>query len=150
MKTLSTDSVIAAFLDIDEAVEHLRLAVEEGDLDWAKTALGEVDQARARHAPPVSVAVAARLLGVSQPTVRDWAKRGILQPVKKSPQAVSLESVRGVQRALAEIRHFADVKGRYVALLEARADRRLLERDDVVAGAAEALAGETVAMPQLD
>ena len=149
MKTLPTDSVVAAFLDIDEAVDHLRIAVEEGDLVSAKTALDEVDEVRTRHAPPVSVAYAARLLGVSQPTVRDWAKRGLLQMVAKSPQALSLASVRTAQRALAEIRHFND-KGRYVAVLQARADRRLLTRDDVAAAVADALRGETVAMPPLD
>jgi len=150
MKTLSTDSVVTAFIDIDEAVDHLRLAVEEGDLDSAKAALGEVDEARTRHAPPVSVAFASRLLDVTQPTVRSWAKRGILQLVRKSPQALSLESVRSVQRVLTETRQSADDKGRYIAVLEARADRRLLERDDVAAAVAEALRGETVPMPALD
>lgn len=75
------------------------------------SALSKIDDAVARldglavAASGVSVADAATYLAVSQPTVRDWLKRGVLERVPESkPVLIERSSLRQIHRLLAELR----------------------------------------------
>lgn len=81
-------------------------------------AAGKLDEQRVRQAaevllehrrgelPSVSVAVAARLLGVSRTTVETWRQAGILSPAtsRRRRHEVTTESLVRVQALLAELR----------------------------------------------
>lgn len=58
-----------------------------------------------KHTPGVCVAAASEQLGVSEPTIRSWVKRGALVAVPKaSTMQIEPESLHRVSRALAELR----------------------------------------------
>jgi DNA-binding transcriptional regulator YiaG len=61
---------------------------------------------RREELPSVSVAVAARLLGVSRTTVESWREAGVLTsvPVRRRRYEVSIESIVRVQALLEELR----------------------------------------------
>lgn len=53
----------------------------------------------------MSVAAASERLGVSEPTIRSWVKRGALSTVPKaSPMQIEPESLHQVSRVLTELR----------------------------------------------
>jgi hypothetical protein len=89
------------------AIQDARRAV---GADAKSDALAALEDATARldsvpHTPGVSVARAARLLEVSQPTVRAWLARNVLVAVKGSrPEEVEIDGLRRVRDALAELR----------------------------------------------
>jgi hypothetical protein len=104
------DRALAAFLvGLDDVVDELRVAEGGGrskELAERLTAMGrqlkEVAPSAARGVP---VAEAAEYLGVAEPTVRLWAKRGALALVPDSKTVqVDHESLRTVGRALRELR----------------------------------------------
>lgn len=86
--------------DAREAVKHAR----QRDVIEA---LDELEQSLSRlnPAPGVSVARAAQWLGVSEPTVRNWITRGILEQIEgQSPIQVGPDGLQHVNRAIAELR----------------------------------------------
>jgi hypothetical protein len=89
------------------AIQDARRAVGAG----AKSdALAALEYATARldsvpHTRGLPVAQAARLLEVSQPTVRAWLARNLLVAVEGCrPEEVEIDSLRRVRDALAELR----------------------------------------------
>jgi hypothetical protein len=89
------------------AIQDARRAV---GADAKSDALAALEDATARldsvpHTRGVSVARAARLLEVSQPTVRAWLARNLLVAVEGSrPEEVEIDSLRRVRDALVELR----------------------------------------------
>lgn len=84
-----------------------REAVKNGQREIALEALSEAQDVldSVDHSPGASVATASAELGVSEPTIRSWVKRGALASVPNaSPMQIELESLRRVSRALAELR----------------------------------------------
>lgn len=101
----------------------------------AEETLAELER-RLGEETSVEVSQAAKILAVSPPTVRAWAKRGILEPLPgRSPMAVSFESVRRTRRLLAELRAQGGDREFVQRLLDAALDQRELSR----AGAARGL-----------
>lgn len=84
-----------------------RETLANGQCDVAIDALDDA-QAMLRsmaHSPGVSVAAASELLGLSEPTVRSWAKRGVLQAVPgMAPMQIESASLHLASRVLAELR----------------------------------------------
>jgi excisionase family DNA binding protein len=98
--------VAYAVVELQDARDELVAA----DTDLA-SALSKIDDAVARldrltaAASGLSVADAAAYLGVSQPTVRDWLKRGVLERVPDSkPVLIERSSLRQLHRLLDELR----------------------------------------------
>ncbi len=122
-----------------------RLAVERGQRDEA---IETLDQARemlaaARHAPGVSVATVSGWLGVSEPTVRSWAKRGVLRSVPAtSPLQIEPESLREVSSALAELRERGQDHDWLQALVDHLHDREARESEALKQGLAQLARGE--------
>jgi Sigma-70, region 4. len=104
-----------------------REAIESGHRDKALDALNETQEVliSVRHTPGVSVAAASERLGVSEPTIRSWVKRGALRAVPEaSPVQIEPESLHQVSRVLLELRE----RGRDRDWLQALVDH-LHDRD---------------------
>lgn len=89
------------------AMVDVREAIENGQPDAALDGLDEVHKVllSVKHTSGVNVAGASEQLGVSEPTIRSWVKRGALSAVPKvSPMQIEPESLHRVSRALAELR----------------------------------------------
>lgn len=108
------DRALASFLvGLDDVVDELSDARDPRrpeELADQLRALGvRLKQAAPGAAHGVPVAQAAEYLGVSEPTVRLWAKRGALKTVKSSkPLLIEHDSLRRVGRALRELRSRGD------------------------------------------
>lgn len=94
------DDAIEEMQQLDKAARALR----QGKRDEAERALAEARQRRLRNAKPVPVAVAAKLLDISAPTVRSWAAEGILHDAGVKPQAITLESMARTAALLRDLR----------------------------------------------
>lgn len=116
-----------------EQLDRAGAALASGDDAKARRAVEKARELRLKAAPPIPVSVAARMLGVSEPTVRDWADRGLLDDAsrQRQPRAFSLESVLGVLEDLNELRRLGRERGLRDALL-ARIDDRLTAQDPAV------------------
>jgi len=110
-----------------EALEEVRQldlveqALREGDTDQAVTSLAEARRRRLRTAPAIPVAVAAKLLEVSEPTIRSWLDTGVLEDAGTKPRGVKVESVVRIHRLLGELRergHDGNVRSALLARLD--------------------------------
>jgi hypothetical protein len=96
--------------EITMALVALQDAQRAVGADAKSAALAALEDLAARldsvpHTAGVSVARAARLLEVSQPTVRAWLARNLLVAVEGGrPEEVEIDSLRRVRDALAELR----------------------------------------------
>ncbi len=117
--------------EVEEAVEEIdalasaQSAIERGDLGSAREAVARAVALKMNRAPSVPVSLAARLLGVSAPTIRKWVARGVLQPSPSKPVGVTLQSYQKVHDIVQELREAGkdpDIR----ELLLARIDDRLL------------------------
>jgi DNA-binding transcriptional MerR regulator len=123
---------LSSLEDADEIRRRIKAAVE---------ALAELERRLGREAS-VEISQAAKILAVSPPTVRTWAKRGILELVPgRSPMAVSFESVRRTRRRLAELRAQGGDREFVQRLLDAALDQRELSRPEATAGLEQWRAG---------
>jgi hypothetical protein len=115
-----------------EEVQHLDKAEEavlSGDPEGAAKALAEAKRRRLRAAPPIPVSVAAKLLKVSEPTIRSWLDTGVLEDAGVKPRGVRIESVAHIHRVLAELRERGQDRNVRQALL-ARLDDELTLSDE--------------------
>ena len=87
-----------------EYIEVAERALHAGRTQDAAQALADARQQQLRAGPPVPVSVAAKLLKVSEPTIRSWADTGVLTDAHKRPRAITLENVVDVHRRLGELR----------------------------------------------
>jgi excisionase family DNA binding protein len=104
------DRALASFLvGLDDVVEELRMVSDpqrSGELAEQLMAMGkQLKRAAPDAARGVPVAEAAKYLGVSEPTVRLWVRRGALAALQGSkPMLIEHESLRGVGRVIRELR----------------------------------------------
>lgn len=122
--TLIEREGVAAERALDLFRSLMALSQEASEKNIAER-LAEQARQVIRDADPVRLSYAERVLGVSNPTVRDWAERGLLHLQDDSPQRVSLESVADT---LSKVEHLREIgKDRDVA----RAVLNLLESEEV-------------------
>lgn len=104
------DRVLASFLvGLDDVVEELSVVSDpqrSGELAEQLMAMGmQLKRAAPNAARGVPVVEAAEYLGVSEPTVRLWVRRGVLVALPGSkPALIEHESLRRVGRAVRELR----------------------------------------------
>lgn len=123
----------------------VREAVKNGQRDAALDALDEAQEVltSVKHTPGVSVAAASEHLGVSEPTIRSWAKRGALRTVPEvSPTQVDLESLHLVSRALAELRERGQDRDWLQAVVDHLHDREARESDALREGISQLKRGQ--------
>lgn len=119
------------YVEAVEELQHLddaEQAVHKGDTEEAAKALAEARRRRLRNAPAIPVSVAAKLLKVSEPTIRDWLDRGVLEDAGTKPRGVRVESIVRTHRLLVEMRARGRDRNVREALL-ARLDDELTLRD---------------------
>ena len=117
-----------------------REAIENGRSDAALDALEEAQEVlvSVKHTPGVSVATASQRLGVSEPTIRSWVKRGALMAVRGSrPVQIEPESLHRVDRALAELRERGQDRDWLQALVDYLHDREARDSGALQEGLAQ-------------
>ena len=127
-------------------LEDARDALTSTDHDVA-SAVKRLDSVVARldgvASPGMPVADAAIYLGVSQPTVRDWLRRGALLAVpNEKPILVERERLRSVRRAVDELRERGQDADWLRSLLDYLDDLAVIGSPAVQRGLAELAAGK--------
>ena len=91
----------------------------------------------------MSVAAASERLGVSEPTIRSWVKRGALRAVpKSSPMQIDPESLHRVSRALAELRERGKDRDWLQAVVDDLHDREARQSDELRRGISQLKRGQ--------
>lgn len=124
------DELAASGQDVGAALRRIEDAVERLD------GLTSVS-------PGLPVAETARYLGVSEPTVREWLKRGVLAVVPDAkPVLVERDGLRRVHRAVEELRERGQDADWLRALLDYLDDIAVRRSPAVQQGLAEMAAGQ--------
>jgi hypothetical protein len=134
----------AGFMTLEETLHRTEDALQNGSVEQALSELQETQHAVAAMRPAeIDVAQTATALGVSEPTVRAWARRGLINVIRERPMALAFGSVVDLRRDLERLRETASSEKRWQSLLAAAADQRELAEPGAEEGLAEALAGNT-------
>ncbi|WP_433376693.1 hypothetical protein ACQPZX_08310 [Actinoplanes sp. CA-142083] len=112
-----------------------------GDLERIASRFGEDDQSRAEllrvsrdvlsDLPPVPVSVAAPLLGVSEPTVRSWTRRGLLVYADGQDGGLDVRRLYEVIAVVRELRAAGQTHDLLNKVWDRLADSVVLERSDL-------------------
>jgi hypothetical protein len=95
--------------------------------------LESVASHRLASAPGIRPSIAALMLGLSEPTVRDWTKRGILRIRNRKPRLLlDPASVLQVRQLVAELRQAGQIRGLLEAVYDRLADEQLLADPDLI------------------
>lgn len=119
-------------LIFDETRRLARRAATRGDAETAAE-LEDFAWRMVRSGAPVTVSYAERVLGVSNPTIREWARTGILEDCAGSPKRVGLESLARAREIVRELREAGQDRDLMAALMsrleweELQADERFRE-----------------------
>jgi hypothetical protein len=111
-------SVASEFDHAEQVVADVALLQEmaEGRLDdeRVKQAAQVLLEHKRDELPSVSVAVAARLLGVSRTIIESWREAGVLTsvPVRRRRYQITIESIVRVQALLEELRRLGAAASR--------------------------------------
>jgi len=137
-------ALAAGFMTLEKTLHRTEDALQNGSVEQALSELQETQHAVAAMRPAeIDVAQAATALGVSEPTVRAWARRGLIDVIRERPMALAFGSVVDLRRDLERLRETASSEKRWQSLLAAAADQRELAEPGAREGLAEALAGNT-------
>jgi hypothetical protein len=113
-----------------ETVEEVARTLPEGDERRAK--LMAVSAAALADEGTVRPVIAARLLGLSEKTVRVWAAQGALAVVRHSPRLLlDLESVHVISHIVGELRAAGQERDLLDEVWRRLSDLALLERPDL-------------------
>lgn len=127
---------------LDDLVELQGLAAMESD-PARRRSLDEVRTHVARRERGAKVSEAAKVLGLSQPTVRVWLDAGLLAMVPDmKPVRIDVLSIADVKRALDLIREYADDRQLLVHVMRILRDRAALDGSEE--GFADLRAGRVV------
>jgi hypothetical protein len=134
----------AGFIRLEDTLSRTEDALQNGSVEQALSELQETQHAIAAMRPAeIDVAQAATALGVSKPTVRAWARRGLIDVVREQPMLLDFASVVDLRRDLERLREISGSEKRWQSLLAAAADQRELAQDGAREGFAEVVAGNT-------
>ena len=137
-------ALAAGFITLEDTLHRTKDALANGSVKQALSELQETQHTIAAMRPAeIDVAQAATALGVSKPTVRAWARRGLIKVVKEQPMTLDFLSVVVLRRDLERLRETAGSEKRWQSLLAAAADQRELAEPGAREGLADALAGKT-------
>jgi DNA-binding transcriptional MerR regulator len=118
------------FERVDAVVEVAH--VIEGDHPGEAARLLTVSRNALSQASPVRVPIAARLLLVSDKTVRAWVNEGLLKPQSQRPRLLlDTEQLHDVLQFVRELRARGEDRDLLTKLWQRLEDEALLDRDDL-------------------
>lgn len=121
---------IRSLFDRVEAVEEVARTLPEGDERRAR--LLEVSNAELADEGTIRPVIAAKLLGLSEKTVRTWASQGAISVAQRSPRLLlDLHSVHRISHILRELREHRKDRDLLDEVWRRLNDSVLLERDDL-------------------
>jgi hypothetical protein len=137
-------ALAAGFMTLEDTLHRTEDALANGTVEQALSELQQTHHTIAAMQPTeIDVAQAATALGVSEPTVRAWARRGLIDITTERPMKLSFASLVDLRRDLQRLRETASSEKRWQSLLAAAADQREFAEPDAREGLADALAGNT-------
>src|SRR5215471_11445911 len=121
---------IRSLFDRVETVEDVARTLPEDDERRAK--LLAVSNAALAEEGTVRPVIAARLLGLSEKTIRAWAKQGVLAVAQRSPRLLlDLQSVHEVSHILGDLRALGKDRDLLDEVWRRLSDATLLDRPDL-------------------
>ncbi len=113
--------------------------------DERAQALESVAAHRLASAPGMRPSIAAAMLGLSEPTVRAWARRGIIRVRSRKPRLLlDPASVLEIRRLVADLRMAGQYRGLLDAVYNRLADEQLLAIPDLADSLEQLHRGEYV------
>jgi hypothetical protein len=113
-----------------EAVEEVAETLADDDERRAK--LLAVSNAALAEEGTIRPVIAARLLGLSERTVRAWAAEGVLTIAQRTPRLLlDVQSVHAISHIIRELRSLGKDRDLLDEVWRRLADAALLERDDL-------------------
>jgi hypothetical protein len=113
-----------------EAVEEVAETLADGDERRAK--LLAVSNAALAEEGTIRPVIAARLLGLSEKTVRAWAAEGVLTIAQRTPRLLlDVQSVHAISHIVRELRSLGKDRDLLDEVWRRLADAALLERGDL-------------------
>jgi hypothetical protein len=137
------ESQVRDLFDRVDAVVEVASDIE-GDHPGQAETLFKVSRDALAHASPVRVPIAARLLLVSDKTVRAWANEGVLVTYRQRPRLLlDAERLYEVLHFVLELRAMGQNRDLLASLWQRLQDEALLDRDDLQDSLAQMRAGRT-------
>ncbi len=128
---------------VDDVVE-VATAIED-DHPGEAARLLKVSRNALSHAAPIRVPIAARLLVISDKTVRAWASDGVLTPRSQHPRLLlDTERLHDVLRFVRDLRARGHDRDLVTKLWQRLQDEALLDRDDLADSLNQMRSGHTV------
>src|SRR5271170_7169491 len=113
-------ALAAGFLTLEDTLNRTEDALRNGSVKQALSELQGTQHAISAMRPAeIDVAQAATALGVSKPTVRAWARRGLIDVVRERPMTLAFGSVVDLRHDLERLRETAGSEKRWQSLLAA-------------------------------
>ena len=138
LASMSLVEVVDDLLTLEELAAHEDDPDRRRSLEVVRSHLAERDRG-------AKVSEVAKVLGLSQPTVRAWMESGLLVPIAgMTPVRIDVLSLADVKRALGLIRRQKDDKRLLADVMRRLRDRAALAGEDVRAGLEDLAAGRTV------
>lgn len=148
MSVASEEQRIRSLFERVDSVEEVARTLPADDS--RRTRLFEASHGALSDEGTVRPVIAAKLLGLSEKTVRAWAEAGLLTTRQKSPRLLlDVPSVHTVSNILRELRaegHNRDLLDHVWHRLE---DQALLDREDLQESIQQMLRGEVVVLRPL-
>jgi DNA-binding transcriptional MerR regulator len=121
---------IRSLLDRVEAVEDVARTLPEDDERRAR--LLDVSNAALQDEGTIRPVIAARLLGLSEKTIRAWASEGVLATAQRTPRLLlDLRSVHEISHIVRELREHGRDRDLLDEVWRRLNDAALLERADL-------------------
>jgi hypothetical protein len=130
---------------LDDVAKLHEVAGTLPDGDERAQALESVAKRWLDSAPGMRLSIAAALLGLSEPTVRAWARRGILRIRNRKPRLLlDPASVLEVRQLVGELRLAGRVRGLLDEVYNRLADEQQLADPDLAESLAQMRRGEYI------
>jgi DNA-binding transcriptional MerR regulator len=125
------EQTVRAALTTVEDVERVVLGMDRKDKD--REVLCSVIDRTLKSTPPVRPAVAARVLGLTEKTVRHWTKEGVLTLKQATPkrQGLDPERLHEVMHLVRDLREAGKTRGLLDEVYRRLSDASLLDREDL-------------------
>lgn len=132
---------IRSLFDRVETVEDVARTLPEGDERRAR--LLEVSNAALAEEGTIRPVIAARLLGLSEKTIRAWVAEGVIAIAQPAPRLLlDLQSVHTISHIVRELREHGKDRDLLDKVWQRLSDSALLERTDLQESIAQMRRGE--------